>query len=80
MLTVVEGSPTLFAKVAGSKLVIRGMGGLVGSVRIKESSVAGGALSVQRAFIVFVRAVEIGGHVASLVPYCVYVNLRSQAL
>ena len=39
----------------------------MGSVRIRESDIAGGALSVQRAFIVFVRAAEIGGHAESLV-------------
>ena len=50
-----DGFFTLFVGKAGSRIAIRGIAGLVGSLRIGGNGTAGGVMSAQRVSIIPVR-------------------------
>lgn len=58
-VVVIEGSSTLSAGKHGSRTAVRGIAGLVESVRIGENGIVGGATSVHMGLAYLVRDVEV---------------------
>lgn len=54
-VTVTEGSSTLFERMAGCRIAVRGTAGPVDSVKIGENGIVGGAMNVQKASITLVK-------------------------
>lgn len=58
-VTVTEGSSTLFGRMAGCRIAVRGTAGPVDPVKIGGNGIVGGAMNVQKASITPVKDAEM---------------------